>query len=1316
MKKKLLILGMLVISLHGFGQVSKQQAINSVLNSVVADDVDAVNVYMEPLSKSDSYYRMSRFDSIQSPYANYWLFFIDDMPEYGWGHDCRYVFLNSESGTLIIRNSQIPPWRFKDKFETISEPIGHNTSSSNSHNHHNSGLVANPVEGKYAVLFSGGEESGHGDTCFWNALSHSYCGLIENGFKKENIFVLSCNGGTFDNSGHPTNPYLDLDQDGSDDIIRKECSVINLRHVFDTLALIMEEGDLLYVYGTMHGFVEDTIATYLGMWNNEHLYDSTFANMISTINCSQCIINLWACHSGGMADAIINNNNGTKKTVITCIDKRNAILRINPFIDHAGIDVYNYFINTAFRTYHPCYDTAFWIKKCKIGQLEDLSIFGNSLSDCDFDYSIFGNKNGKYEINEVFLYCSQYDTWFDSLGVKHYDCGFKDDLLSLHGITGKIISIDTVSGSFHIEDTLSVCAQTLTMQDYSKFYLFDADLIIEDTAFLVMRDSTAIIARSGNCRIIVKGGINIGRGVTFEARDGANLEIIFENDANLTVSNATFINCELVMPERNILFANCHFRGTPFSAKLNLDGKFSVTVMNCDFVPNGKSISDAIYIKRYPNYLVQGCTVDASGEGSFGNGISIFNSGSNIGTKCIRNNSVKGCLNTGLLLYASYGDIRMNTIEGNLYGVKLFNNSNIERFAGNCLATTGADTQYIHDNGQYEVYMTTSCVPEIFEHNYISDDDTVPFIYYDACLGFDPGVFPRSNIDVTLNYWGNNFSPSTHLRSNPVSIGYDYQPYWVLGQCNSINSIPAALLLSEADSLNNVGEYASAKSIYMQVVEDYPSSISAETALKTLLVLEEHVGNNYDTLKTYYRTNETIASDENLSHLALSLANKCDERLENYNEAIAWYEDVLMNANTNFNDSIFAAIDLGDLYLRMEAGGGKAIGKYGQYKPRSTFEYEKQTEYALSLLPGNTIAEHNKLIELFPIKDLEISIGGNDTVLLNWEIPVDATEALVSWSDMNVYNAYGTAAAQCATDQAAHFEADDLADFVGWNVKNVSVILSEHDAYGIQDQHYYIRIWRGEGNALEQVYEKEIIHPEFSVPITVPVDSIVCIEEERDLWIGYYVDKYMMYPWVVDDGPFLEKGFNFRLYIKHYPETDCLPENLWYQGYSFLCGNLCISATLSSPDTLNTNKVYNDPLTGYRVYRDGQLIKEIPYSFVTYFTDKEFTRETDVEYCVTAVYGDEESEPVCATVTITGIEEAPEINGITVLPNPTNGLVRIEGAEVAEVKVYNALGQLVKTVQNSNEIDMGHLSEGIYLLRITAKDGHQYNGKVILSW
>ena len=66
-------------------------------------------------------------------------------------------------------------------------------------------------------------------------------------------------------------------------------------------------------------------------------------------------------------------------------------------------------------------------------------------------------------------------------------------------------------------------------------------------------------------------------------------------------------------------------------------------------------------------------------------------------------------------------------------------------------------------------------------------------------------------------------------------------------------------------------------------------------------------------------------------------------------------------------------------------------------------------------------------------------------------------------------------------------------------------------------------------------------------------------------------------------------------------------------------------------------------------------------------------------------------------------------------PNPAKDFVRIEGAEATEVQVYNALGQIVRTVQETNEIDLRGLVEGVYLLRITDADGRNFTARVVVE-
>ena len=80
---------------------------------------------------------------------------------------------------------------------------------------------------------------------------------------------------------------------------------------------------------------------------------------------------------------------------------------------------------------------------------------------------------------------------------------------------------------------------------------------------------------------------------------------------------------------------------------------------------------------------------------------------------------------------------------------------------------------------------------------------------------------------------------------------------------------------------------------------------------------------------------------------------------------------------------------------------------------------------------------------------------------------------------------------------------------------------------------------------------------------------------------------------------------------------------------------------------------------------------------------------------------------------ILSIEEGSMENSFIIHPNPTSEMVHIEGVDVAEVQIFNMLGQKVKTVTDSNEIDMDGLVEGVYLLKVTDKAGAIHTGKVM---
>ena len=69
-----------------------------------------------------------------------------------------------------------------------------------------------------------------------------------------------------------------------------------------------------------------------------------------------------------------------------------------------------------------------------------------------------------------------------------------------------------------------------------------------------------------------------------------------------------------------------------------------------------------------------------------------------------------------------------------------------------------------------------------------------------------------------------------------------------------------------------------------------------------------------------------------------------------------------------------------------------------------------------------------------------------------------------------------------------------------------------------------------------------------------------------------------------------------------------------------------------------------------------------------------------------------------------GVQDNTEASGLQVYPNPARDRVVIEGIEPVEVKVFNALGQLLKE-SKENVIDLSAQEAGIYILKVTTPSG-----------
>ena len=70
---------------------------------------------------------------------------------------------------------------------------------------------------------------------------------------------------------------------------------------------------------------------------------------------------------------------------------------------------------------------------------------------------------------------------------------------------------------------------------------------------------------------------------------------------------------------------------------------------------------------------------------------------------------------------------------------------------------------------------------------------------------------------------------------------------------------------------------------------------------------------------------------------------------------------------------------------------------------------------------------------------------------------------------------------------------------------------------------------------------------------------------------------------------------------------------------------------------------------------------------------------------------------------------------VMIYPNPVSEILHIQGIDLSEVQVFNALGQLVKTIKDASQINVSDWAEGVYVLRITAADGRIFEQKVTVK-
>lgn len=130
-------------------------------------------------------------------------------------------------------------------------------------------------------------------------------------------------------------------------------------------------------------------------------------------------------------------------------------------------------------------------------------------------------------------------------------------------------------------------------------------------------------------------------------------------------------------------------------------------------------------------------------------------------------------------------------------------------------------------------------------------------------------------------------------------------------------------------------------------------------------------------------------------------------------------------------------------------------------------------------------------------------------------------------------------------------------------------------------------------------------------------------------------------------------------------------------------------------------------LLGYHIQKNGELLQE--FLEIPEYVDNEVEFFQTYEYVVIAVF-DDNCESACAPLSIELIPDAvPEYSKeAKVYPNPARNMLHIEGAGLTEVEVFNIMGQSVLNInENFETVDISHLQNGIYFIRIKTSEGEK---------
>jgi len=206
--------------------------------------------------------------------------------------------------------------------------------------------------------------------------------------------------------------------------------------------------------------------------------------------------------------------------------------------------------------------------------------------------------------------------------------------------------------------------------------------------------------------------------------------------------------------------------------------------------------------------------------------------------------------------------------------------------------------------------------------------------------------------------------------------------------------------------------------------------------------------------------------------------------------------------------------------------------------------------------------------------------------------------------------------------------------------------------------------------------------------------------------------------------------FPIRYYFEIYNSLDELiytsPEDM-YAGVFLTYQNECVECIpitdfegVYIPEEDQVNLSWKSPestdLIGFDIYRNDELIDHLSPATIFFSDHTAELEDGDYKYCVVPVYPSVCAlEDKCFETYISNVGIVTYKDNILIYPNPANNMINIFGVDIANVKIFNNIGQLVLFQQNTNKINLSALINGIYILSIETLTERIIHKKIIIN-